>query len=386
MNIIFLDCTQNYGFQFSAANTKTELLAKGLTFAGNNCIIHNGLTGCRNLSEREVKEIDNIGTLITYPLHKFSIISFVRNIPTLKRDLKGLSRPGEKNIIVLEAPYLYIYSLYVYYGRKYGYKILTISHEWSPTVKSKYWIKNMLASMYSKVFGWGIHGILPISHYIWEKVLHFRKPMLMTPILAEYPDDIPSSVKEKKFVYCVYAYYDRVITMILDSYKKYHSLSHNPYSLTLVLSGPEKQIDVIRNYIRKLNLDESIMIKTKLPYAELINEYKTASALIIPLDPKSEQDKARFSQKIAEYVSSATAVISCAVGEMPYYFKDRKDIIFADYSKEGFADTMLWVENNKDACVNIGKAGFKVGQDKFNFIKFGKKFDEFLKKEIVTSN
>ena len=46
MNIIFLDCTQNYGFQFSAANTKTELLAKGLAFAGNNCIIHNGLTGC----------------------------------------------------------------------------------------------------------------------------------------------------------------------------------------------------------------------------------------------------------------------------------------------------------------------------------------------------
>lgn len=386
MNIVFLDCTQNYGFQFSAANTKTELLAKGLTLAGNKCIIHNGLTGCRNLSKREGKKIDNVGTIITYPLHKLSIISFVKNIPSLKRDLKGIACTGEKNVIVLEAPYLYIYFLYVYYGRKYGYKIVTISHEWLPTVKRKYWIKNLLANIYSKCFGWGINGVLPISHYIWDKVQHFGKPMLMTPILAEYPDDIPSIPKEKKFVYCVYAYYDRVITMILDSYKKYLSLSHNPYSMTLVLSGPEKQIDVIRNYIRKLNLEESILIKTKLPYAELINEYKTASALIIPLDPNSEQDKARFSQKIAEYVSSATAVISCAVGEMPYYFQDRKDIIFADYSTEGFADTMLWVEDNADECVNIGKAGFKVGLEKFNYATFGKQFDEFIKKEIFKSN
>ena len=84
MNVVFLDCTQNYGFQFSAANTKTELLAKGLTLAGNKCVIHNGLTGCRNLSKREGKEIDNVGTIITYPLHKLPIISFVKNIPSLK--------------------------------------------------------------------------------------------------------------------------------------------------------------------------------------------------------------------------------------------------------------------------------------------------------------
>ena len=70
MNIIFLDCTQNYGYQFSAANTKVELLAKGLTLAGNNCTIHNGIIGYGGISNREEKFVEHIGTAITYPLPK----------------------------------------------------------------------------------------------------------------------------------------------------------------------------------------------------------------------------------------------------------------------------------------------------------------------------
>lgn len=378
MNIVFLDCTQNYSYQFSAANTKVELLAKGLTLAGNNCLILNGIMGFKDIRKRVQKNIDGVGTVITYPSTKCPEIGFIKNLPALKLDLRKAAIKTDKNIMVLVAPYIHIYYLYVLLGLIYGYKIVTISHEWLPTVKRRYWIQNVSSSIYSKIFGRGVHAILPISHYIWQRVEHFGKPLLMTPILAEYPHIIPTSNKENKFVYCVFAFYYRVITMIIDSYKKYLTLTDNPYGLTLVLSGPEAQIEKVREYICCLSLQEHICIKSKLLYKELIHIYQTASALLIPLDPKSEQDHARFSQKIAEYLSTGTPVISCKVGEIPYYFKDRENMIFAEYSIDGFANTFLWVQKNTLEANAIGQAGFQTGARNFNYILFGKKFNDFL--------
>lgn len=378
MNIIFLDCTQNYSYQFSAANTKIELLARGLTLVGNDCVIHNGIFGYKGIAEREEKDLNQIGKVISYPLPKYPNICLFRNLPALIKDLKAIISPDEKNIMVLAAPYIHIYFLYMFIGKKYGYKIVTISHEWLPAIKRKYWIQNVLSYVYSKTFAWGIHAILPISHYIWEKVKHFKKPMLLTPILADYPDSTLSKEKENKFVYCVYVYYNRVITMIIDSYKRYLSFSRNPYRLVLVLSGPETLIERIKKYIVGADLQGHIDIKSSLPYSELYYEYLTASALLIPLDPDSEQDNARFSQKIAEYLSTGTPVISCKVGEIPYYFEDRKNMIFADYTIEGFADSMLWVQNNVSEARSIGNAGFQTGVKFFDYKLFGNKLHEFL--------
>lgn len=126
------------------------------------------------------------------------------------------------------------------------------------------------------------------------------------------------------------------------------------------------------------DLQGHIDIKSRLPYSELYYEYLTASALLIPLDPDSEQDKARFSQKIAEYLSTGTPVISCKVGEIPYYFEDRKNMIFADYTIEGFADSMLWIQNNEGKARSIGNAGFQTGVKFFDYKLFGNKLHEFL--------
>ncbi len=383
MNIIFLGCTQNYGHQFSAANTKVELLAKGLTIKGNNCMINNGITGCKDIAEREELKISGVGTIVTYPLRKYNqVVGYIKNLPDLRHDLKKFADKKEKNILVLLTPYIHIYLLYIILGRMCGYKIVTISHEWLPTIKRKFWIQNLSSKIYSKTFAWGIHGILPISHYIWQRVEHFGKPMLMTPILAEYPNEVLDTKKKQEFVYCVYAFYYRVIAKIIDSYKLYRTISSHPYGLTLVLSGSDSQIKRVQDYIRSLSLQDNIQIRSKLPYAELFSLYQSASSLIIPLDPKSEQDKARFSQKIAEYLSTGTPVISCNVGEIPYYFKDRENIILSDYSIDGFAKTFLWVEENTSQLSAIGYAGFKTGNMCFNYVLFGDKLHNFLTDKI----
>lgn len=378
MNVVFLDCTQNYGFQFSAANTKTELLAKGLVKAGNVCTIINGVEGYSGIKYEETRVVDGLGEVVSFPSRKVPVLGFFCNLPSLIGVLKRLAENDGKNVMILTSPYLHIYFIYVILGKVLGYKIVTISHEWLPTIKRRFWIQNVMSGIYAKTFGKGIQGILPISHYIWLRVEHFGKPMLMTPILAEYPEKVPSVCKEDIFVYCVYSYYYRVITMVIDGYKEYRKIADKPYGLILILSGPISQIEKVQDYIREARLTEGITIKTKLPYAELLQAYQQARALLIPLNPDCEQDHARFSQKIAEYLSSGTPVISNRVGEIPYYFENSKNMILTDYSAKGFANSFKWVQDNPIKATEIGRKGFETGVSEFNYETFGKKLDGFL--------
>lgn len=166
--------------------------------------------------------------------------------------------------------------------------------------------------------------------------------------------------------------------MVIDGYKEYRKIADKPYGLILILSGPISQIEKVQDYIREARLTEGITIKTKLPYAELLQAYQQARALLIPLNPDCEQDHARFSQKIAEYLSSGTPVISNRVGEIPYYFENSKNMILTDYSAKGFANSFKWVQDNPIKATEIGRKGFETGVSEFNYETFGKKLDGFL--------
>lgn len=164
--------------------------------------------------------------------------------------------------------------------------------------------------------------------------------------------------------------------MIIDSYKHYLT-TNNTFKLYLILSGSNEARNVIKRYIDKENLTSDIKIKYSLPYNELFELYCNAQALIIPLDPNEEQDKARFSQKIAEYLSSGTPIISNEVGEIKHYFKNLNNIILCEYKTDSFAETFRWIAKNQKKSKEIGINGFHLGLQEFNYEYYGKKFIEF---------
>lgn len=45
LNVVFLDTTNQYGYNYSAANSKTEFIARGLVECGDICNIVNGVYG-----------------------------------------------------------------------------------------------------------------------------------------------------------------------------------------------------------------------------------------------------------------------------------------------------------------------------------------------------
>ena len=378
MKVIFLGCTNNYGHGFSANVTKISLVARGLKEMGANCIIHNGIEGYPGLKAVEDVEYNGSRT-ITYKCYGHKLVSWIFNIRKLYTFLRTEKKQDDNNVLILELPFYHIFLVYVLLARILKYKIVDISHEWGPTVTSEKIIKKPSLWLFAKTFGWMVDGILPISEYIIKKISHFGKPYLKLPILSDFSDSINTSViTENKFVYCASVYYDRIIYKIIDAFHLYNKFGGS-YNLILVLNGPLYLQNKVKAYIEKCSLTDRIQVQTNLPYKTLYNTFETASALLIPLDPKCEQDSARFSQKIAEYLSSKTPIITNNVGEICHYFSDN-EVIKCDYTEEAFSQAFKWVEHNKETAKQIGLNGYNRGKLSFDYLSNAKKLYSFLQK------
>lgn len=376
-NIVFLACTQGYGYAFSACNTKVEFMVKGLTDLGDICYIHNGAEGRTGLREAEYKTIEGIGTVVDYPAKGSWYISPFRNNGLLIRDLKKWHRDDMHNWVVVEAPYLPYYFLEVRAARKVGYKLAVISHEWLGTFNNSNLLRRWINHRYADVFGYYVDAILPISEYIIERIQKFKKPYLKVPVEADF-SEVPSLVKKEPFfLYCVSAEYLRVIKMVLRGFKKFYPL-HMEYKMVLVLAGGKPAIEATYKTIKEMGLSECVDIKQKIPYNELVHLNEIASGLIVPLDPNVEQDKARFSQKIAEYLSSGSPIISNNVGEVKHYFSDRKNIILDEYSSDGFYNSFSWIADYPNEAITIGQAGYNLGKTTFDYRVCAKQLHDFL--------
>ena len=100
----------------------------------------------------------------------------------------------------------------------------------------------------------------------------------------------------------------------------------------------------------------------------------------IPLDPDNEQDKYRFSQKIAEYLSSETPIITSPVGEIPVYFNKHNAFLVDLFTPEAYAEAMGYISIHKEESIIIGRQGYELGKKEFNYKIYGEKLSNFLKK------
>lgn len=376
MKIVFLGCTREYGFGFGANITKVGYMAKGLTEAGATCVIHNGIVGSEKVQANQTIDFDGY-QVTTFKKKGSQYISWLRNVRALCIYLKKERVKGEKNIAILEYDIYHIMLLYFFILKLLGYKRIVISHEWGPTIKGSKLPQYISLCFFARTFGWFAEGILPISEYIIKKIGHFKKPYYKLPIMADFEEEYEYTQKSGNgFVYCASVYYTRIIKMIIDSYAIYKQ-EGGEIKLTLILNGPENYKNKIKDYIEKRQLTERIAIKSKLPYKDLINEYLNAKALLIPLNPNYEQDEARFSQKIAEYLSSKSPIITNNVGEIKYYFND-DEIIRCEFNEESFAKAFIWVEENGKRAKEIGLKGYERGLKEFDYRNLGNGMYDFF--------
>ena len=377
LNVVFLGCTQGYGYTFSACNTKIEFMSRGLTELGNTCYIHNGLVGKNDISKSQYKYTSGIGYIVDYPQHGNAHLSPFLNYNLLVSDLRRWRQDDAKNIVIVEAPYLPYYYLEIKAARKTFYKIVVIFHEWLGSVVLSNKFREWLLHLYSCLFGYSVDAILPISEYIIKKIDRFHKPFLKVPVEADFSRSPSFSLRKPYFLYCVMAEYFRVIKIVLDGFKEFCSQS-STYKLILVLAGSSDAIERVSEYMEKIGLSERVEIKSKLPYDELLSLYSSASGLVVALDPSNKQDEARFSQKIAEYLSSGTIIVSNQVGEVKYYFKNKINILMDEFSSLGFCNSFKWIAENPEEAALVGLAGYELGKKEFDYKVCARRLNTFL--------
>lgn len=219
-------------------------------------------------------------------------------------------------------------------------------------------------------------GAIPISKYLEKKIQTIRKklPIMIVPVLADfkYSKFKQKNINLKYFLYCGNIVYYEVIDLIICAFKK---LQVKNIQLIFILHGNAQKIEA---FINKYKNESNIATYTQLSNSELFNMYNNSLGLLIPIRP-SIQDQARFPQKTAEYLASGRPIITNNIGEMQYYFEDKKNAIFAkEYSVDAYAEALQFVINNPELADNIGYNGQKTGYNCFHYESIANNLAEFI--------
>jgi glycosyltransferase involved in cell wall biosynthesis len=378
MNVVLI-LSEGYPNNFSANNSKAEFIALGLLANGSSVTMIDSPFGTKGV-EAIVENTSNKGIHYYLLPRKGKYSAFFRNIYSISKLLKKERKKGGNFIIV--GMYFYpVMPIICFISMRLKYKRTALFHEWhigcqqpNLTFKIEAWIRD-------KTFGYLLNGIFPISSFLEKKSTRFKKKTLRLPVLADFPDIkmIEEDLSQNYFVYCANAGFLRIVEFVINAY----SIAQRKgltQKLILVLYGRDSQINNIQNLINNADLTTKIQIRTKLSNTDLLNLYRNALGLLIPLDPDSLQDVARFSQKIAEYVASGRPIITSNTGEIPYYFENNKSAKIVAFTEPEYANAMLELSTNPSLANKIGEEGRLIGKTYFDYTKNGKNILNFFEK------
>lgn len=382
-NIVFLGVTENYPLMFSANNSKNELLAKALIKEGHSVTIINSILGFRGLKNKY--RFSTEGEINAYIFPEKGLIQIWKNVINLYRILNENYNNSRSNYIFICHTYFPLFLLNVLYAKILNYKTIVLITEWHLFFENVNLLRKIDYFLFDKFFGYFVDGILPISEIIVNKVVHFKKPILTIPILADFSQstmnrnlDVRST--NRYFLYCGNVVYFPVIDFILRSYKLFSNKGSDS-KLYLILSGPQEGFIKVNQLIKELNLLADINIVSNLSHSELTFYYENALALLIPLRQK-KQDTARFPHKIGEYLASGRPIITGNVGEVGHHFEHEVNaFLAAEYTPEAYSAIMEFIEQNLSFANKVGENGRQLGLAKFNYENYGELISNFL--EII---
>lgn len=362
MKIIFFDSTTAFLCKNSASNTKVKIMVEAFQKRCETLVIDN-LNGIPYIPHNNTK--DSIRCIY------FPQKSLLKNYYKAYKNLRHTNNP----FIITSSARLSNILFFIILRLFMKFKLLYLFHEYHSSLETHIWHK-LKGYLFDKTFGYICNAILPISEYLKEKSIKFNKPIFKVPILYQYNYDFTKPVvTNNNFTYCGHIGYRRVINIIIQSFI---NLNFNDSELNLILYGSDDEIKTLQNELIEF---KNIKIIQNLSNQELQNIYKKSKALLIPLDEKNKQDKARFSQKIAEYLAAGRPIITVKTGEIPYYFKDMENAFICDsLSTENIMQKMKFCLEHNNICDLIGYQGYLLGKKEFESSKCIEELYYFLQK------
>jgi glycosyltransferase involved in cell wall biosynthesis len=235
--------------------------------------------------------------------------------------------------------------------------------------------------LFDKYFMRFVDGILPISEYLIQHLKRrgYRKPLIKIPPLTDFSQfqQHRQNNEENYFLYVGTAAYIEAIQFIT---KAFDMSFQQDYYLHMVVNGNAYQMKVVEDLIAQMKKKGKVRLFSNLKYSHLVHKYIHARALLIPLTD-TIQDKARFPQKISEYLASGNPIITTNFGEVPFYFFDQQNaLVAAKYDEKEFAEKFDFIVNNPEAAIQIGRKGKETGLKFFDYNSYGAE----IKKMIIS--
>lgn len=389
LNVVFLgEVGFPYGF---ASMQRLVLMAKGLVHAGVKTTVV-----CRKGVWRKGEHID-FPTQGNFEGIDYCYTSddcykpqgfFRRNYSKLVgiyreyRYLKKLSRQGKLDVAVVFNRKLFHVLRYLFFGKLFGFPVVYNLVEMASAMRSG---KGAVRALNNRVLDkWVIKffsGALPISDRLTD---YYRKvapgkPYLKVPIVCDFQKfEVEKKAVEPYFLYCGGIEYRVVIDFVVRAYKN-ASLKNTEVKLYMIVSGGSSKATASLQQEIDENFEEGkVKLFSNIPYAELVDLYVNARALLIPLRP-TEQDASRFPHKIGEYLASGNPVVTTNIGEIKNYFTDGETAFVSDsYEEDSFAQKMEYVIGHPDAGETVGAAGKRLGLREFDYRAHGNKIKEFI--------
>ncbi len=226
--------------------------------------------------------------------------------------------------------------------------------------------------------------VVCVSTYLVERAREYnpQAKVFKLPALTDFDQVTRSDPQARasdptRFLFCGSVAYAEVIDAIITAYESV-SRSEDGYAmqLVLVLHGDAHELSRISG--RAAESAFPICMMTALSEQALHEEYSNASVLLAPLR-LTEQDEARFPQKIAEYAALGRPIITTYVGEPRQYFMPDESAIFMnDFSVSGLAEKMRFAVHNREKIVAIGMNGNAVGRKHFDYRGYVTSLGEFV--------
>ncbi len=227
-------------------------------------------------------------------------------------------------------------------------------------------------SLFDNHFNKFCDGVIAISDFLVKHVSEKSSnlPLIKIPAMCDF-DEFRNIVPFKNnnyLMYCGSIAYSNVIEFIIDVFLGLKESGKYEGDLIMVISGdhPENW-NKIKSKIKDAVFGSHIVIKSNIPYNELLSLYKGSKLLMIPLR-NTIQDTARFPHKIGEYTASGRPILSTNLGELKIYFRDGVSAILTEeYSVAAYIDKLSALVKDNERLNDIGRNGFTIGMNNFDY-------------------
>ena len=216
------------------------------------------------------------------------------------------------------------------------------------------------------------YKLIVFSHYIKAKYIEKNYPenrILVQPNLTDF-DFWKSDDNENVYTigYCGTLYKKDGIEDLLSAISL---LRKRKKEVTAIIVGDivneESIIPSLRNYCKNQGIENAVTFTGLVSHDEVRILLNKCMILAITR-PDIVQTIAGFPTKIGEYFACKKIVMSTKIGDVGYYFQDRKEIVFSESGNpQSIANNLEWILNNKEITGQIAEDGYLKADNLLNF-------------------